>query len=171
MSQVRPLPKTIQGELSAKGLKFGIVVSRFNDFVTRKLHAEALECLTKHGAREADIESFSCAGSFEIPQVAHRLAATGKYDALICLGCVIRGETPHWEYIATEATRGIGQVARSSGIPIAFGVLTTETPEQALERAEGKAGNRGWDAAVSAIEMANLFKRIREKNKNRRRKS
>jgi len=160
---------TIEGEHSARGLKIAIVVSRFNDFVTRRLHEGALECLRKHGAQEADIKSFSCPGSFELPQVAGQLAATGKYDALICLGCVIRGETPHWEYIASEATRGIGQVARASGIPISFGVLTTETPEQALERSGGEAGNKGWEAALSAIEMANLFRQI-ERKKRRGRK-
>jgi len=158
----------VQGELAAKGMKFGIVVSRFNDFVTQKLYRAALECLTKHGAKEDDIQSFSCPGSFEIPQVVSQLVASQKFDALICLGCVIRGETPHFEYIAAEVTRGVGQVARASGIPISFGVLTTDTPEQALERAGGKAGNKGWDAALSAIEMANLMRKIRPSGRRRR---
>lgn len=165
------MTKTVEGELSAKGLKFGIIVSRFNDFVTRKLHTAAVECLRKHGANDRDVKSYSCPGSFELPQIAHHLATSGKYDALICLGCVIRGETRHYEYIAAEATRGIGQVARATGVPISFGVLTTDNPAQALERAGGKAGNKGWDAALSAIEMANLIKNIRGKKKAKSRRS
>ena len=164
------MTKMVEGEVSAKGVKFGIIVSRFNDSITRRLHTAALECLAKHGAAKSDVETFSCAGSFEIPQVADQLASTRKYDALICLGCVIRGETPHFEYIAAEVTRGVGHVARTSGVPISFGVLTTETSEQALERSGGKAGNKGWDAALSAIEMANLFKRIRTMNRARSKK-
>ena len=162
---------TVKGEVSAKGMKFGIVVSRFNDRVTQRLHSAALKCLKTHGAAENDVHSFSCPGSFEIPQVANHLAASGNYDALICLGCVIRGETPHWEYIAAEVTRGVGHVARSTGIPISFGVLTTDTPEQALERSGGKAGNKGWDAALSAIEMANLIRNVRGKKKTKSRRS
>jgi 6,7-dimethyl-8-ribityllumazine synthase len=162
------MPEIVHGGFSARGLKFGIVVSRFNDFVTQKLHDAAVECLKKHGASEKDIESFSCPGSFEIPQVANHLAATGGYDALVCLGCVIRGETPHFKYIADEVTRGVGEVSRETGVPIAFGVLTTETPEQALERSGGRAGNKGWDAALSAIEMANLVRKIQNRRGTRK---
>ena len=165
------MTKMDEGGFSAKGLRFGIVVSRFNDFITRRLHSAALQCLRKHGATDSNVESFSCAGSFEIPQVANYLAATGKYDALICLGCVIRGETPHFQYVASEVTRGIGEVARRSEIPISFGVLTTETPEQALDRSGGKAGNKGWEAALSAIEMAQLVKILQSKKRGKSRRS
>jgi 6,7-dimethyl-8-ribityllumazine synthase len=154
--------------LSTKGLRFGIIVSQFNDFVTHKLHDGALKCLEAHGITGSQVESFSCPGSFELPQVANRLAATGRYDALICLGCVIRGETPHFEYVAREAAHGIEQVALKTGVPITFGVLTTDTPKQALERAGGKVGNKGWDAALSAIEIAALFRTLRGRNKKKR---
>ena len=157
--------KTVKGGLSTKGLKFGIIVSQFNDNVTQRLLNGALECLKAHGVTASHVESVSCPGSFELPQVASNLAQSGNYDALICLGCVIRGETPHFKYIAAEAARGIGEVSRTTGIPIAFGVLTTDTPKQALDRAGGRAGNKGWDAALSAIEMAKLFKNIRRKRK------
>jgi 6,7-dimethyl-8-ribityllumazine synthase len=152
--------KTAKSGLLTKGLKFGIIVSQFNDSVTKRLHSGALECLKAHGVPARNVKSFSCPGSFELPQVANHLAQKGDYDALICLGCIIRGETAHFEYIAAEAAQGIGQVARATGIPIAFGVLTTDTAKQALDRAGGKAGNKGWDAALSAIEMANLFRDI-----------
>jgi 6,7-dimethyl-8-ribityllumazine synthase len=154
--------------LSPKGLRFGIIVSQFNDFVTRKLHDGALKCLKAHGITASQVESFSCPGSFELPQVANQLAAARRYDALICLGCVIRGETPHFKYVATGAAHGIEQVALETGVPIALGVLTTDTPKQALERAGGKVGNKGWDAALSAIEMANLFRSIRKPNSAKR---
>jgi 6,7-dimethyl-8-ribityllumazine synthase len=156
--------KHVKRGLSAKGLMFGIIVSQFNDFVTHKLHDGALKCLKAHGITASHVESFSCPGSFELPQVANHLAATGRYNALICLGCVIRGETPHFKYVAKEAAHGIEQVALETGVPITFGVLTTDTPKQALERAGGKVGNKGWDAALSAIEMANLFGSIRKTN-------
>ena len=162
--------KLLRGKLSARGLKFAIIVSRFNELVTEKLYRAALECLGVHGGAERNVESYSCPGSFEIPQVAKALAESGKYDALICLGCVIRGETPHFEYVAGEAARGIGHVARATGVPIAFGVLTTDTPKQALDRAGGKKGNKGWDAALSAIEMASLMKDLRSRNKPVKRK-
>jgi 6,7-dimethyl-8-ribityllumazine synthase len=154
--------------LSTEGLRFGIIVSQFNDFVTRKLHEGALACFKAHRVTASRVESFSCPGSFELPQVAKHLAATGRYDALICLGCVIRGETPHFTYVATEVAHGIEKVALDTGVPITFGVLTTDTPKQALERAGGKVGNKGWDAALGAIEMATLFKNIRERNKKKR---
>jgi 6,7-dimethyl-8-ribityllumazine synthase len=157
-----------KGELSTKGLKFGIIVSQFNGFVTQRLHRGALECLKAHGVAADRVDSFLCPGSFELPQVASHLAATGKYDALICLGCVIRGETPHFEYVAREAARGIEEVALATGVPITFGVLTTDTAKQALERAGGRVGNKGWDAAISAVEMANLYRNIRERNKVKR---
>jgi 6,7-dimethyl-8-ribityllumazine synthase len=160
-------PKTVGSGLSTKGLKFGIIVSQFNDSVTKKLYSGALECLEAHGIPAGHVESFLCPGSFELPQVANHVAQSGSYDALICLGCVIRGETPHFEYIAAETAQGIGQVARATGIPIAFGVLTTDSPKQALDRAGGRAGNKGWDAALSAIQMANLFKNIRRRKKAR----
>jgi len=157
----------VKGGLSTKGLRFAIVVSQFNNTVTERLHKGALECLKAHGVATSQVESFSCPGSFELPQVASHLAQSGKYDALICLGCIIRGETPHFEYVAAEAARGIGEVARATGVPIAFGVLTTDTPKQALDRAGGRAGNKGWDAALSAIEMARVVERISSKKKAR----
>jgi 6,7-dimethyl-8-ribityllumazine synthase len=153
---------TFEGKLIAKGLKFGIVVSRFNELVTSKLLDGALDCLKRHDADEKDIDIFFCPGSFEIPLVAKKIALTGKYDALICLGAVIRGETPHFDYIANEVSKGIAQVQLETGIPIAFGILTTDDVEQALNRAGIKSGNKGWDAALTAIEMANLLKQIKK---------
>jgi 6,7-dimethyl-8-ribityllumazine synthase len=153
---------TFEGKLIAKGLKFGIVVSRFNELVTSKLLDGALDCLKRHDADEKDIDIFFCPGSFEIPLVAKKIALTGKYDALICLGAVIRGETPHFDYIANEVSKGIAQVQLEMGIPIAFGILTTDDVEQALNRAGIKSGNKGWDAALTAIEMANLLKQIKK---------
>jgi 6,7-dimethyl-8-ribityllumazine synthase len=160
--------KSVKDGPSTKGLRFGIIVSQFNDFVTRKLHDGALKCLKVHGITASQVESFSCPGSFELPQVASHLALTGRYDALICLGCVIRGETPHFKHVAREAAHGIEQVALETGVPITFGVLTTDTPKQALERAGGKVGDKGWDAALSGIEMATLFRNIRERNRKKR---
>lgn len=142
--------------LDARGLRFGIVMSRFNALITQRLLDGAMDCLTRHGADTNQITAVYCPGSFEIPQVALQMARSGNYDALLCLGCVIRGETPHFDYIAAEVAKGISQVALQSGIPIGFGVLTTETLEQALERAGAKAGNKGWDAALTAIELARL---------------
>jgi 6,7-dimethyl-8-ribityllumazine synthase len=153
---------TFEGKLIAKGLKFGIVVSRFNELVTSKLLDGALDCLKRHDADEKDIDIFFCPGSFEIPLVAKKIALTGKYDALICLGAVIRGETPHFDYIANEVSKGIAQVQLETGIPIAFGILTTDDVEQALNRAGIKSGNKGWDAALTVIEMANLLKQIKK---------
>ncbi len=153
---------TFEGKLIAKGLKFGIIVSRFNELVTSKLLDGAIDCLKRHDADENDIDIFFCPGSFEIPLTAKKIALTGKYDALICLGAVIRGETPHFDYIASEVSKGIAQVQLETGIPIAFGILTTDDVEQALNRAGIKSGNKGWDAALSAIEMANLLKQIKK---------
>jgi len=153
--------KTFEGKLTAQGLKFGIVVSRFNELVTSKLLDGALDCLKRHDANQDDIEIFYCPGSFEIPLVAKKLAKTGKYDAIICLGAVIRGETPHFDYVASEVSKGIALVQLETEIPISFGIITTDDVEQALNRSGLKSGNKGWDAALSAIEMANLLKQIK----------
>jgi 6,7-dimethyl-8-ribityllumazine synthase len=150
----------IEGMLSSEGHSYGIVVSRFNSLVTSHLLDGAIDCLTRHGANEKNITVVYCPGSFEIPQLAAHMAKSGKFDGIICLGCVIRGETPHFDYIASEVTKGIGAIALESGIPIGFGVLTTENLEQALERAGAKAGNKGWDAAITAIELVNTYKQI-----------
>jgi 6,7-dimethyl-8-ribityllumazine synthase len=150
----------LQGQLAAQGLTFGIVVSRYNSVVTKQLLDGALDCLYRHGAQESRVTVVYCPGSFEIPQVVQRLASSGTVDGVICLGCVIRGETPHFDYIASEVTRGVGQIALTTGTPVAFGILTTENLEQALERAGAKAGNKGWDAALSAIELVNLSKQL-----------
>jgi 6,7-dimethyl-8-ribityllumazine synthase len=152
--------KIIEGELQAKGLKFGIVVSRFNDFITTKLLDGALDALLRHGAKEEDIDIIKVPGSFEIPMVARRLALKGTHNALICLGTIIRGATPHFEYIAAEVSKGIASASMETGIPIAFGIITSDTIEQAIERAGTKSGNKGWDAAITAIEMAQLLKKL-----------
>ena len=154
--------KTYEGHLSAAGLKFGIVVSRFNDFISAKLLEGALDCLKRHEGREEDIEVAWVPGAFEIPIVAKKLVQTGRHDAVICLGAVIRGATPHFDYVAGEASKGIAKVGLDTGVPILFGVITTDTIEQAIERAGTKAGNKGWSAALGAIEMANLFRTIDE---------
>lgn len=150
----------IEGKLTAEDRTFGIVVSRFNSLVTKQLLDGATDCLLRHGASENSITVVYCPGAFEIPQVAVQLAASNKFDALICLGCVIRGDTPHFDYIASEVAKGIGTVALQTGIPFSFGVLTTDTLEQALERAGAKAGNKGWDAALTAIELVNVSREI-----------
>lgn len=152
--------KVIEGELQAKGLKFGIVVSRFNDFITSKLLDGALDALRRHGADEKDIEVVKVPGSFEIPLVAKKLAAKGTYSAVICLGTVIRGATPHFEYVSAEVSKGIASASMETGIPIAFGIITSDTIEQAVERAGTKSGNKGWDAAITAIEMAQVMKKL-----------
>ncbi len=152
------MPNTLEGRLEAQGRRFAIVVSRFNELVSRQLLEGALDCLRRHGAdTEKDVAVVWVPGSFEIPVAALRLAKAGSYDAVICLGALIRGHTPHFDYIAAETTKGIGQVALSTGVPTAYGVITADTLEQALERAGTKAGNKGWDAAQSAIEMVDLF--------------
>jgi len=156
----------LEGSLQAEGATFCIVVSRFNSLVTRQLLEGATDCLRRHGAREEHITVVQCPGSFEIPQVAMRLASSGKFAALICLGCVIRGETPHFDYIAAEVAKGVGQVAMQTGVPVAFGVLTTDSLEQALERAGAKSGNKGWDAALTALELVNLGKKLPETKKS-----
>ncbi len=154
--------RVFEGKLLARDLKFGIIVSRFNDFIGERLLGGALDALKRSGADEDHIEIFKVPGAFEIPLVAKKAATSGKYDALICLGAVIRGSTPHFDYVAAEVSKGIANVAIDAGVPISFGVLTTDTIEQAIERAGTKAGNKGWDAAVAAIEMANLLKQIAE---------
>lgn len=152
--------KTFEGKLVAEGLKIGIVVARFNEFITSKLLGGALDALKRHGANDEDIEIAWVPGAFEIPLVAQKMAASQKYQAVICLGTVIRGSTSHYDYVCAEVSKGVAHVALASGVPTIFGVLTTDTIEQAIERAGTKAGNKGFDAAVSAIEMANLLRSI-----------
>lgn len=149
--------KILEGQLSAKGKRFGVVVSRFNDFITEKLLGGALDALTRTGAKETDIQIIKVPGAFEIPLVAKIAAQTGRYDAVICLGAVIRGATPHFDYVCAEVSKGVAQVGLEFGLPVIFGVLTTDTVEQAIERAGTKSGNKGWQAAMSAVEMANLM--------------
>ncbi len=151
------MTKIIEGNLTAKGFSFGIIVSRFNSFISDRLLEGALDTLVRHGADEAKITVVKAPGAFEIPLVAQKMATAGKYDALICLGAVIRGGTPHFEYVSAEVTKGIASVSLQAGIPIAFGVLTTDSVEQAIERAGTKAGNKGVEATMSAIEMVNLL--------------
>lgn len=155
--------KEYQGKLLAKGLKFAIIVSRFNEALSTKLLEGALDALRRHDASDNDITVAWVPGSFEIPLVTKALAQSGKYDALICLGVVIRGETPHFEYVAQGVSRGIAKVSLETGLPVSFGIITADTVEQAIERAGGKAGNRGARAASSAIEMANLLKAYKMK--------
>ena len=152
--------KHFEGVLLGKGLKFGLVVSRFNEFITEKLLEGAQDALLRHGVNREDIEVAWVPGSFEIPLIAQKLAQTKRYDAVICLGAVIRGGTPHFEYIAAEVSKGIAKVSLETGLPVIYGVITADTLEQAIERAGTKMGNRGFDAAVTAIEMANLLKSI-----------
>ncbi len=152
------MPKTYEGQLTAKGLKFGIVASRFNEFITRKMLDGALDALKRHGSDDGAVEIAWVPGAFEIPFVARKMAAAGKYDAVICIGAVIRGSTPHFDYIAAEVTKGIAQAGMATGVPVVYGVITTDTIEQAIERAGAKSGNKGFDAAETAIEMANLLR-------------
>ncbi len=149
-----------EGMLLGKGLKFGVVVSRFNEFITKKLLEGAQDALLRHGVSGEDIDIAWVPGSFEIPLAAKQLAQTKRYDAVICLGAVVRGATPHFEYIAAEVTKGIAKVGLETGLPVSYGVITADTLEQAIERAGTKAGNKGFDAAVNAIEMANLLRNI-----------
>lgn len=152
--------KILEGDLQAKGLKFGIVMSRFNEFITNKLVEGAIDALVRHGARDDDIEVAKVPGSFEIPLVAKKMALKGTYHAIICLGTIIRGATPHFDYIAAEVSKGIASASLETGVPIAFGIITSDTIEQAIERAGSKSGNKGWDAAITAIEMAQLQKKL-----------
>ncbi|MCC6327121.1 MAG: 6,7-dimethyl-8-ribityllumazine synthase [Acidobacteria bacterium] len=158
-------PKTHRGRLSAEGLRFAIVASRWNDFLTSKLVDGAVEGLEGLGAAEAEVEIFMVPGSFELPLTAKKLAESGEWDAVIALGVVIRGETPHFDYVAGEAAKGIGQVSMQSGVPVMFGVVTANTLEQAINRCGVKAGNKGYEAALSAVEVANLYREIGKKNK------
>ena len=155
------MPRVIEANLSAEGKKFAIVVARFNDFITEKLTSGAMDALIRSGAKDGDIDIVKVPGAFEIPLVATKVAVTQKYHAVICIGAVIRGSTPHFDYVSAEVSKGVAQAGLSSGVPVIFGVLTTDTIEQAIERAGTKAGNKGWSAAVSAIEMANLMEAIR----------
>lgn len=150
--------KTYEGQLVATGLRFGIIVGRFNEFITNKLLGGALDGLKRHGTSEEDITVVWVPGAFEIPLTAQKMAGSGKYDAVICLGTVIRGGTTHYDYVCAEVSKGVAHVGMATGVPTIFGVLTTENIEQAIERAGTKAGNKGFDAALSAIEMANLLK-------------
>jgi 6,7-dimethyl-8-ribityllumazine synthase len=159
------MPTIYQGNLSAAPYRYALVVSRFNEFITKRLADAALDCLRRHGARESHIDVVYCPGAFEIPQAAQKLASSGRYDAIICLGCIIRGETPHFEYIANAVSIGVSRVALESRLPVVFGVLTTESLEQAIERAGAKGGNKGWDAAMAAIEMSDLQRRVKKSSK------
>ena len=150
----------IEGKIIAKGMRFGIVASRFNDFICGRLIEGAVDALTRAGADEKEIQIVRVPGAFELPLTAKKMAKSGRFDAVICLGAVIRGATPHFEYISAEATKGIAMVGLETEVPVAFGVLTTDTIEQAIERAGTKAGNKGWDAALTAIEMVDLFKKL-----------
>lgn len=152
--------KKYEGKLVADGLKIGIIVARFNEFIGSRLLDGALDCLKRHGAEEEDIEIAWVPGAFEIPLVSKKMALSKKYDAIICLGAVIRGQTPHFDYVSSEVSKGVANVSLESGMPVIFSVLTTDNIEQAIERAGTKAGNKGYDGAMSAIEMANLMKEI-----------
>ncbi len=151
------MPKIIEGNLSAKGLKFAVVVSRFNDFISDRLLGGAIDTLKRSGAADSDISVYKVPGAFEMPTITKVIADKGGVDAIICLGCVIRGSTPHFDYVAAEVSKGIARVSLDSGLPVSFGVITTDNIEQAIERAGTKSGNKGSDAALSAIEMANII--------------
>ncbi|MCD6319858.1 MAG: 6,7-dimethyl-8-ribityllumazine synthase [Candidatus Desulfofervidaceae bacterium] len=154
------MPKTWEGDLLAKGIKFGIIVSRFNDFMGQRLLEGALDALIRHGAAEEDIEVVRVPGAFEIPLAAKAMAKSGRYDAIIALGVVIRGATPHFDYVAAEVSKGIAQVQLETGTPIGFGIITADTIEQAIERAGSKAGNKGWQAALAVVEMVNVLRKF-----------
>lgn len=154
------MTQIIQGHLSAKGKKFGLVVSRFNEFISSQLLGGAEDCLERHGVETKDITAAWVPGAFEIPLIAKKMAESKKYDAVICLGAVIRGATPHFDFVASEVSKGIANVSIDAGVPIIFGVITSDSIEQAVERAGTKAGNKGWDAALSAIEMVDLIEKI-----------
>ena len=154
------MTRTLEGHLDAKGVRFALVVARWNDIVTSRLLAGAEDCLVRHGADPATLTIVRVPGSWELPLAASRLAATRKFDAIVALGALVRGETPHFDVLAAEAAKGLAQAGMAAGIPVIFGVLTCDTLEQAMDRAGGKAGNKGWDAALAAIEMAGLYKRL-----------
>ena len=152
--------KQFEGHLSAKGFRFGLIVGRFNEFISSKLLSGALDALKRHEAQDDHVEVYWVPGAFEVPLVAKKLASSGRFDAIICIGAVIRGGTPHFEYVAAEVSKGIAHVSLETQIPVMFGIITSDTLEQAIERAGTKAGNKGWDAAIGAIEMVNLLKVI-----------
>ena len=154
------MPKIIEGKLVSSGKWYGIIVSRFNEFISGKLLAGALDALQRHGVQDGEITVAWTPGSFEIPMVARKMALSGNYDAVIALGAVIRGSTPHFDYVAAEVSKGVAHVTLDTQVPVAFGVLTTDTIEQAVERAGTKSGNKGWDAALAAIEMVDLFRKM-----------
>lgn len=154
------MPKIIEGKIVAKGMKFGIVASRFNDFICSRLIEGAIDALMRAGTEEKDISIYKVPGSFELPLTAKKLAKSNRFDAIICLGAIIRGATPHFEYISAEVSKGIASVGLETGVPVVFGVLTTDTIEQAIERAGTKSGNKGADAALTAIEIVDLYKKI-----------
>ena len=154
------MTKIIEGKFTAKGKKFGVVVSRFNELISTQLLSGAQDCMIRHECKQEDITVAWVPGSFEIPLTAKKMAQSSSYDAIICLGAVIRGGTPHFDYISAEVSKGVAQVGLETGLPVIFGIITADTIEQALERAGTKAGNKGWDAALSAIEMANLMQKI-----------
>lgn len=156
------MPKQVQGNLNAEGLKFCIIAARFNDFITSRLLDGALDGLIRNGAKDNDVTVVRVPGAFEIPVAAKIAASGGKYDAVICLGAVIRGATPHFDYVSSEVSKGVASVGMEAGMPVIFGVLTTDSIEQAIERAGAKSGNKGFDAAVAAIEMTNLFKQLKK---------
>ncbi|MDJ0888578.1 MAG: 6,7-dimethyl-8-ribityllumazine synthase [Desulfobacterales bacterium] len=151
------MPRILEAKLLAEGKKFAVVVSRFNDFITEKLVSGALDALVRSGARDEDIDLVRVPGAFEVPLMAKRMAAKGRYDAIICLGAVIRGSTPHFDYVSAEVSKGVAAVSLDGDLPVIFGIITTDTIEQAIERAGTKAGNKGWSAAMAAVEMANLM--------------
>ncbi len=151
---------TYEGKLNGKGLKFALVVGRFNELISGRLYEGALDCLKRHDVADADVDAAWVPGAFEMPLVARKLADSGRYDAVICVGAVIRGGTPHFDYVAGEAAKGIARIGLDTGVPVVFGVLTTDTIEQAIERAGTKGGNKGWAAASTALEMANLVKTL-----------
>jgi len=154
------LIRQFEGHLTAKGFRFGLIVGRFNEFISSKLLAGALDALKRHEAEDDHVEVYWVPGAFEVPLVAKKLAASGRFDAIICVGAVIRGGTPHFEYVASEVSKGIAHVSLETQVPVMFGIITSDTLEQAIERAGTKAGNKGWDAAMGAIEMVNLLKVI-----------
>ncbi len=157
------MPNVYEGKITGEGKKFGVIVGRFNDFISDRLLGGALDALVRHGTKDEDIDIVKVPGSFEIPLLAKKLAQKKKYDAIICLGAVIRGSTPHFEYVSAEVSKGIAHVSLESGVPVIFGVITTDTLEQAIERAGSKSGNKGWTAAVAAMEMANLVESLNKR--------
>ena len=159
------MPKVYEGQLDAKGRKFALVVARFNNFISERLLDGAVDCLIRHGAKDEHIHVFRVPGSFEVPYVARRVAISGQYDGVLCLGALIRGSTPHFDYIAAEAAKGVAGVAHESGVPVSFGILTCDTIEQAIERAGTKMGNKGWEAALALIEVVHMMKAYFAKDK------